>query len=415
METNSKKNPTILPYVTVQPDWVEVVKDVGKGAPAEVFWMSYYRSGEKSVHGSVRVASAADGVSIEPTDGASFEQLSELSFTTECKQLGLSKLSVKSPVGAYKLENKLPINAFDVSPGEELYVVGSDNGYMAVCDANNGAILRKLEGHVGDITTCEFFPSGQVVLSGATDFRLKIWSVADGSNPVTLLGHTSAILDTAIIAKGRNVVSCSKDGTVKLWECGSSSLIRTLAQHSDPVHQIALDTVPPLSFQKKCEQPTLDPREVETVDKLLALALQSGSVRGVDLGSKDEIFKVYSHGHAPVKSTALCSSKNLLALGTANGIVEIFDLRNTKQQAAMFRRNDASIEVLDFIDDGDKPGLLVGTADGMCSQYDISSYEQIHAAIEYAGSDLDSIRGICKLSSGRLFTGAKDGFVRKYA
>ncbi|ORX99774.1 WD40 repeat-like protein [Basidiobolus meristosporus CBS 931.73] len=409
-----KKKPVILPYVTVQPDWVDVIKDVGKGAPPEVFWVSYYRGGEKSIHGSIKVTSASEGVSVEAMDGATFEQISEVSFATGCERLDLPRLTVKNPVGTYKLEEKLPVNALDVSPGEELYVVGSDNGYMAVYDANNGALLRKLEGHVGDITACRFFPSGQVILSGATDFRLKIWSVADGSNPVTLQGHTSAILDTAIVSKGRNVISCSKDGTVKLWECGSSSLIRNLAQHSDPVNQIALDTIPPLSFEKKSDQPSLDSREVETVDKLLALALQSGSVRGVDLGSKAEILKVFSHGYAPVKSTALCSSKNLLALGTANGVVEIFDLRNTKQRAAMFRRNDAGIEALEFLDDGDEPGLLVGTADGMCSQYNISSYDQIHAVTEYVGSDLDAIRGIRKLPSGRLFTGARDGFVRKY-
>ena len=47
---------------------------------------------------------------------------------------------------------------------------------------------RDLTGHVGDLTTSQFFPSGQVILSGATDMQIKIWGL-DGSNAVTLKGH----------------------------------------------------------------------------------------------------------------------------------------------------------------------------------------------------------------------------------
>lgn len=51
-------------------------------------------------------------------------------------------------------------------------------------------IKRILDGHIGDVNFCRFFPSGLVVLSGAADLRLKVWSAEDGSSPVTLTGHT---------------------------------------------------------------------------------------------------------------------------------------------------------------------------------------------------------------------------------
>ena len=50
---------------------------------------------------------------------------------------------------------------------------------------------RDLSGHIGDVNICKFFPSGLVVVSGAADLRMKIWSAEDGSCPVTLIGHTS--------------------------------------------------------------------------------------------------------------------------------------------------------------------------------------------------------------------------------
>lgn len=51
-------------------------------------------------------------------------------------------------------------------------------------------LQHDLQGHISDVNTCKFFPSGKVVLSGGADLRLKIWSAEDGSCPVTLKGHT---------------------------------------------------------------------------------------------------------------------------------------------------------------------------------------------------------------------------------
>ena len=51
-------------------------------------------------------------------------------------------------------------------------------------------IQRHLDGHVGDVYTCRFFPSGVVVLSGGADCSLKIWSAQDGSCPRTFIGHS---------------------------------------------------------------------------------------------------------------------------------------------------------------------------------------------------------------------------------
>lgn len=63
-----------------------------------------------------------------------------------------------------------------------------------------------MEGHVGDVLSCRFFPSGEVVLSAGSDLQMKIWSVSDGVSPATLKGHTGGVTDTAIVSRGRNVL-----------------------------------------------------------------------------------------------------------------------------------------------------------------------------------------------------------------
>jgi WD40 repeat protein len=94
-------------------------------------------------------------------------------------------------------------------PKTQLYLFNVQNTWHWILVVHC-AFQRTLEGHVGDVYKCRFFPSGLVVLSGSADMQLKIWSAETGQCPVTLRGHTAAITDMCIVDKGRNIISVSK-------------------------------------------------------------------------------------------------------------------------------------------------------------------------------------------------------------
>lgn len=50
-------------------------------------------------------------------------------------------------------------------------------------------LQRDLQGHLGDVYTCKFFPSGVVVLSGGADMQLKVWSAETGQCAANIIGH----------------------------------------------------------------------------------------------------------------------------------------------------------------------------------------------------------------------------------
>ena len=50
-------------------------------------------------------------------------------------------------------------------------------------------LQRDLIGHVCDVYTCKFFPSGIVILSGGADMQLKVWSAETGQCAATIFGH----------------------------------------------------------------------------------------------------------------------------------------------------------------------------------------------------------------------------------
>ncbi|GES94646.1 proteasomal ATPase-associated factor 1-like [Rhizophagus clarus] len=407
---------TTLISVTVQSDWVEVISDVLRGTVAsESFWVSCYRKGSASVHGSVQVKkSLVESHSVELTgkDGIVVEKITNYSFYVSCEKLAIMKTIIKGTKATFKTHNSA-IKSMDISPGGGLFVTGDNEGLLKVGDTSDGSVRRELKGHVADITTCRFFPSGQVVLSGASDFQLRIWSALDGSNPVTLKGHNKGVTDSAIIDRGRNVLSSARDGTVRLWECGSASIIRTIGNYTCAVNKISLGLFPSESIIERKPDNEIDSREVATDDKLVICVLEDGNIKGIDLMSKEEAFTTKSYRNVPLHSCAYSPKHNLVAVGSAEGVIEVFDIRNIKDLFAI-QRNDSTIYDLVFIEEtGD---LLIGQGDGSAFQIPTVLTSNIsQASQEFIGFDMDPIYSIREINNGKfIYAAGRDGSLRRF-
>ncbi len=70
--------------------------------------------------------------------------------------------------------------------------------------------------HTDWITTCQFSDiSADVLVTGSSDFTLKMWDMSCGKEKATFKGHTSAI-NSVSFSQGC-IVSASFDGSVKVW------------------------------------------------------------------------------------------------------------------------------------------------------------------------------------------------------
>ncbi|KAJ3415259.1 hypothetical protein HDV05_005269 [Chytridiales sp. JEL 0842] len=180
----------------------------------------------------------------------------------------------------------------------------------------------------------------------------RIWGL-DGSNPVTLKGHTSAVLGAGIIGRGKNVVTCSRDGTVKLWELASSSVVYTWDISSNaPIEKrgincIAVGTIPEYLRQgadaANTSQAT-DPREHEIAEKLACIACDDGSLKILDLRTKQIAFSYTSKTiKAPLAACAFDNLTGLIATGSGDGFIELLDMRNLDAPLTVFKRNGSPI------------------------------------------------------------------------
>ena len=295
------------------------------------------------------------------------------------------------------------------------------------------------------MTSLRFFPSSRVVLTSSTDFSLGILSAEPPETPTgyatakatparTLRGHTRAVTSTGIIARGRNVLSGSKDGTVRLWDVPSSTQIRSFAvstTHFVPVLALATGertqgSDGPGDLNVAAD---LDPREVETQDKVAFCALQDGSFAFLDLRTKATEFRsrpaAAPGARAALQAIAYAPAHHLVATGAADGLAAVHDVRALGQgPVTAFRRNGAPIEDVAFVElagaafaaEGGAEagvGLAIATEDGLPYVADVWPHGPGVRA-ELVGTDCDAVR-FARAVGKDVWTASDDGVVRRYA
>ena len=198
----------------IQCDWNVALAATGGSA-----WVSWKTRGEPGRHG--KLTRTVAGVDCDLEEISSTRMVGNT--VLEVRRVGTDEaVRVVAPEQVFtRLGNGGPVQSLDVTTGG-LGVSCRGDAVVQVWDSSTGVVRRQLSGHLSDVYTCRWFPSGQVVLTGGADMQLRIWSAADGSCPVTLAGHRRAVTDTAVVDRGRNVVSVSRDGDVRLWHCGEA-------------------------------------------------------------------------------------------------------------------------------------------------------------------------------------------------
>ncbi|KIY73215.1 WD40 repeat-like protein [Cylindrobasidium torrendii FP15055 ss-10] len=425
----------LLPITTVQPSFTSVLTDVEQGTiPYEDIWVSRYdpdpkRESYLSEHGKLRVSlddhdrnlvklTRREGsVKIEraPAQDHKHPPRYVLSSRNETSKL---YFPAQSYADAFYANQASPhrITAFDIAPNEEKFAMGFLDGSIALCSASNVPPPRdrlsegeptikvdlKERPHKSTVTSLRFFPSSKVLLSTSADFSLHILSAntaseADGIplQPArTFQAHTRAVTDACIVGVGRTVISASADTTVRVWDVPSRQNTSTVWFNDGGVTSLALPS--------------------EDSDTNTAYAATLGGVYRLDLRARaegeegDGKEKIIESG-----ASSLALSANLLATGSAKGVVRIFDVRAPGTPLHEWRRGwgtTVSVDSLCFLN---ASKLVVCTSDGM--PYVASLKDGgIKVDAEIVGPDCYPARHARLSSGGALWTAADDGIVRRY-
>lgn len=122
-------------------------------------------------------------------------------------------------------------------------VSSSDDCSIKIWDSNNDFILEKsFEEHQAYVMKLAINPKDQDMLaSGSTDKKIKIWSFNGKNSSLTIDGHTKGITSVAFcpMLDKPYLASSSDDKTIKIWDYTNKQCVATLESHEDIVSAIA--------------------------------------------------------------------------------------------------------------------------------------------------------------------------------
>ena len=103
-----------------------------------------------------------------------------------------------------------------------------DSGELFVWDAHSGERLAALEGVAGVVSALSWGPSGERLLSGGSDGRLRWWDLQHGECMWVREAHEGTVRALKVSPDGSKLASCGDDGAITLWDLESGEHLRTL-------------------------------------------------------------------------------------------------------------------------------------------------------------------------------------------
>jgi superkiller protein 8 len=70
-----------------------------------------------------------------------------------------------------------PVRSVAFSPGNSRLAAAGDSGIIALYDMKHGEHVANLTGHTSWITSVDWSDSGEFLLSGSMDGKVKVWSI----------------------------------------------------------------------------------------------------------------------------------------------------------------------------------------------------------------------------------------------
>jgi proteasomal ATPase-associated factor 1 len=165
--------------------------------------------------------------------------------------------------------------------------------------------------------------------------------------------------------------------------------------------------------------------EVGIANQVIFAALEDGTFTAFDLRSGRSMFRSPTRGPG-LSAIAYSSKDNMIATGSTNGVISIWDTRALETgTVTSFMRNSSAIEDIAFVDltsqSGAGTGVTIAAADALPYVASVLP-EGPHVVAELLGVDCERVAHVRVQGVGTwgecgdawVWTAADDGFVRRY-
>jgi WD40 repeat protein len=149
------------------------------------------------------------------------------------------KVKSENPQPVVSLTHSAGISSLDFSPDGNYLLSGSWDGSIKLWDINSLKLLRTIHNNNTNINSAIFSANGQYILSGSDDDATKLWDTANGNLILEMEDGYGDITSVACSTDGKYALSGSYDKTVKLWDLETGQLLRSFKGHEGNVNSVA--------------------------------------------------------------------------------------------------------------------------------------------------------------------------------
>lgn len=236
--------------------------------------------------------------------------------------------------------------AVSISPDERQALSGGDRQSVFLWDVPTRTVLKKLEGHTGEVRTVEFAADGQRALSASYDGTAILWDL-DSGTVLRRFPTERGRMNAATFSPDGQFVATGDTYAVILWDADSGRLHRRLSTGS-PVASLAF---------------TADGRR-------LVAGLNDATLRQWDGETGAELRRHRGHTQ-PLESVAV-ASPDLAAISAAqDGRILAWDLNETlpKFELGVF---DEPVKCVRCLPDG--RGVICAGTDGVVRCWSLATF-----------------------------------------
>ncbi|MCC8249202.1 serine/threonine-protein kinase [Saccharothrix luteola] len=219
-------------------------------------------------------------------------------------------------------------------PGLVALTHGND---VAVHRAADGALVAKLTGHTGEVSALAFAPGGGLLASTGMDATVRLWDTTTWTTRRTFSAPEVGLSSVAFTPSGSAVVAGAVGSSVYSWDLATGDLLTQYAAGSVTTFAVVM---------------TADGRTLLSSDSTGVITVWS--YQRTTLGPRDAV----------LLGTAFQPGGDLLATTSGNGVVRLWDHRNSRLAHELKAHGDDAYDVA-FSPDGselvtvDESGLLV--------------------------------------------------------
>ena len=310
------------------------------------------------------------------------------------------------------------VASLSFAPDGRTLASGSVDGTVRLWDTASG--IEKTDAVRTPVAAVAFAPDGKSLVSGGSDGYVAVWDAATGKpRTASYKGHRGAVRSVAYSPDGRTLVSSSPDGTVRLWDlpttseraafnCGPQGgssvafspdgetvaftaggiVLRDVVTGAERALAGHLAMVTSVAF---------DPKDGNT----LVSAGHDKTVGVWDVASRKLRSLVKEH-LAIILSLAHSPAEPLVASGSADGLIVLWDTVANKRRASFRGVIKGSVNALAFAPDGKT--FASGGSDKLVKLWDVATGKLLKIFEEHQGA----LRCVAFSPSGRAQAEAGD-------